>query len=110
MLNNNTTAKIRFHWIFSESHHGKGEHDGHGATVKSAIRVFVLAGKVIWKYDKLLNNYVEDHFIDNEQEVYEFLNSGKVKNTKAFVMEMSTSDEEQDCTGVVGSNSMYEFR
>jgi hypothetical protein len=45
LLNISTTAKIQFHWIFSESHHGKGEHDGHGATVKAAIRVFVLGGK-----------------------------------------------------------------
>jgi hypothetical protein len=38
-------GKIKFHWLFSESHHGKGEHDGHGATVKATIRFFVLGGK-----------------------------------------------------------------
>ena len=36
--------KVRFHWIFSESHHGKGKHDGHGATLKQAFRFFVLEG------------------------------------------------------------------
>ena len=33
-----------FHWIFAESHHGKGEHDGHGATSKIAIKLHVLGG------------------------------------------------------------------
>ena len=35
---------LKIHWIFSESHHGKGEHDGHGATVKCNIRLFILGG------------------------------------------------------------------
>jgi len=39
------TGKVKFHWIFSESHHRKGEHDGYGATVKSTFRFFVLGGK-----------------------------------------------------------------
>jgi hypothetical protein len=33
-LTMNYLAKVRFHWIFAVSHHGKGEHDVHGATVK----------------------------------------------------------------------------
>jgi hypothetical protein len=35
----------RFRWIFSGSHHGKGEPDGHGATVKRGGRLYVLARK-----------------------------------------------------------------
>jgi hypothetical protein len=54
--------------------------------------------------------HVEDHFVDNEQEAYEFINSGAVKNTTAFLMPMSAEDVEQNCTGVQGSNSMFEFR
>lgn len=33
---------IPFHWIFSESAHGKEEHDGHGAVVKQGIHFYVL--------------------------------------------------------------------
>ena len=40
-----------FHWIFSESHHGKGEHDGHGATDKIAIKFYVLGGKAKLQYN-----------------------------------------------------------
>jgi hypothetical protein len=43
-LTMNYLAKVRFHWIFAESHHGKGEHDGHGATVKYTFRFYVLGG------------------------------------------------------------------
>ena len=35
------TGKVKFHWIFSESHHGKGEHDGYGAIVKSVRKVYI---------------------------------------------------------------------
>lgn len=52
----------------------------------------------------------ENHFVDNEQEAMEFINSGKIKNTTAYMMEMSEYDEEQDCSGLNGSNSMFEFR
>ena len=52
----------------------------------------------------------ENHYIDNEQEVFEFINSGRVRDSTAFIMKMSNSDEEVDCTGVIGSNSMFEFR
>jgi hypothetical protein len=48
--------------------------------------------------------------VDNEQEAYEFINSGAIKNTTAFLMPMTNNDVEQDCTGVTGSNSMFEFR
>lgn len=58
----------------------------------------------------IYNGLLENHFVDNEQEAYEFLNSGVVKNTTAFLMTMSSSDEEQDCAGIQGSNSMFEFR
>ncbi len=54
---------------------------------------------------------VENHFIDNEQEVLEFINSsGCVRHSTAFLMDMTSNDLEQDCTGVVGSSSMFEFR
>ena len=33
-----------YHWVFMVSHHGKGEHDGHGATVKNKMKLFVLPG------------------------------------------------------------------
>jgi hypothetical protein len=48
--------------------------------------------------------------VDNEQEAMDFLNSGAIKNTTAFLMQMSSSDEEQDCSAVYGSNSCFEFR
>jgi len=38
-------ADKRFRWIFSGSHHSKGEPDGHGATVKQGGRLYVLARK-----------------------------------------------------------------
>lgn len=109
-------GKVRFHWIFAESHHGKGEHDGHGATLKQAFRFFVLGGiysNITTNFTFFnANNYnVENHFIDNEQEAVDFLNkAGVVLNTTAFLMQVTSHDEEQDCTGVTGSNSMFEFR
>jgi len=108
-------GKIRFHWIFSESHHGKGEHDGHGATVKARIKFFVLGGMQPNYFFSLQNTLsyliiAEDHFVDNEQEALDFINSGAVANTTAFLMPMSSNDEEQDCTALAGSNSYYEFR
>lgn len=33
---------IPIHWIFCPSYHGKGDCDGHGATVKKKIRRWVL--------------------------------------------------------------------
>jgi hypothetical protein len=53
----------------------------------------------------------EDHHIDNEQKAVDFINqSGLILNTKAYLMHMTSNDEEQDCSGVKGSNSMFEFR
>jgi len=53
----------------------------------------------------------ENHYIDNEQEAVDFLNnSGIVLNTTAFLMHVTSSDQEQNCSGVIGSNSMFEFR
>lgn len=40
----NNTEHVSFHWLFSESHHGKGKHDRHGAIVKHSIRTFILKG------------------------------------------------------------------
>ena len=48
--------------------------------------------------------------MDNEVEVVDFLNSGKVKNTTAFLMQMTSKDLEEDCSGVSGSGSLFEFR
>ena len=42
-------------------------------------------------------------------EAIEFINL-YVKNAHAFEMKMTMDDEEQDCTGIAGSNSMFEFR
>ena len=42
--------------------------------------------------------------------MYDFINSGGVKDATAFIMKMTSADEETDCTRVVGSNSMFEFR
>lgn len=47
--------------------------------------------------------------MDNEHEAIEFINN-EVKNTTAFLMEMTEDDEEQDCTILSGSNSMFELR
>jgi hypothetical protein len=58
-----------------------------------------------------MHTIAENHYIDNEQEAVDFLNnSGIVLNTTAFLMNVTSSDLEQNCTGVVGSNSMFEFR
>ena len=38
-------SDVEFDWIFSASHHEKGEADGHGATSKCGIRTYVLEGK-----------------------------------------------------------------
>jgi hypothetical protein len=49
--------------------------------------------------------------IDNKQKAVDFINqSGLILNTKAYLMHMTSNDEEQDCSGVKGSNSMFEFR
>lgn len=47
LLNIIYIVHIKFHWIFSESYHGKGEHDGHGATVKRSIRFYILGGVLV---------------------------------------------------------------
>lgn len=54
--------------------------------------------------------HIEHNYIDNEVEAVNFLNSGKVKNTTAFLMLMTNEDFEEDCSGVSGSNSLFEFR
>ena len=56
-----------------------------------------------------LNITLEGNTIDNEIEATDFVN-WQFADTRAFLMNMTMKDEEQDCTGVVGSNSMFEFR
>lgn len=52
---------------------------------------------------------LDSHHVDDEDEAASYVNL-YVKNSMAFVMQMSRSDEKQDCDAVAGSNSMHEFR
>ncbi len=47
--------------------------------------------------------------MDDEDEAVEFINSN-INNANAFVMDVYTYENEQDCSAVPGSNSMHEFR
>lgn len=53
--------------------------------------------------------YLDRHHVDDEDEAASYVNL-YVKNSTAFVMQMTRDDEEQDCGPVQGSNSMHEFR
>lgn len=51
----------------------------------------------------------DDCHVDDEDEAVEFINSN-INNANAFVMDVYTYENEQDCSAVPGSNSMHEFR
>lgn len=53
--------------------------------------------------------YTDKNHVDDEHEAVEFINK-HVKNSKAFIMEVSAEETEQDCTVLAGSNSKHEFR
>jgi hypothetical protein len=55
------------------------------------------------------NSNTDDYHIDNEAEAATFINT-HVRNSSAFVVYIGSQKLEQDCTGVAGSNSFYEFR
>lgn len=54
--------------------------------------------------------FAANHYVDNEEEAVSFLNSGKLKHTKAFLMKMTMLDEETDVTGLTGSSNFFEYR
>ena len=51
----------------------------------------------------------EGGHIDDEYEAADFINR-YIKNSTAFVLTIRRTDTEQDCTGLQGSSSFYEFR
>lgn len=113
MLLLTTLSGTSFHWIFSESHHGKGEHDGHGANVKCSIKLFILHGTLQFSYFsyRLYFKFFssDGNTVDNEEEAVDFINKN-MRATVAFQMTMTMLDEEEDVTAIPGTNKLYEFR
>ena len=53
--------------------------------------------------------FTADQHVDDEFEAVDFINQ-RVNNSKAFIMNVGPDEIEQDCSAILGSSSLYEFR
>lgn len=53
--------------------------------------------------------YVDNHHVDDEEEAVQFINQN-TNNSTAFLMHVAVDELEQDCSKLVGSSTLHEFR
>lgn len=56
-----------------------------------------------------LNISLDAHHIDTEEEAVIFINS-YINNATAFIVNVSSTETEQDCTALNGSSKFHELR